>query len=63
MGHFHFVSQQFFALLAPHLLLSGDADGVSSNDWDTTCNLLDPAVFKNKSKQSKTEHKQGSSKD
>jgi hypothetical protein len=62
MGHFHFVSQQFFALLAPHLLLSGD-DGVNSNDWDTTCNLLDPAVFKNKSKQSKTEHKQGSSKD
>ncbi|XP_065354071.1 tubulin polyglutamylase complex subunit 2 [Cloeon dipterum] len=49
-------AEQFFALLAPHFLQSAAQD--TANNWDSTCNLLDPAIFKIKSKQSKTEHKQ-----
>lgn len=51
--------QQMFAMLAPHLLQPDLEQSREQDDWDATSdNLLDPAIFKLKSKNARGERSQ-----
>jgi hypothetical protein len=48
--------QQMFAMLAPHLLQADLEQSREQDDWDASSdNLLDPAIFKLKSKSTRGE--------